>query len=41
MWHEIEVGRCEETIKKIDERIKEATVLRNEFIEYLIKNKQF
>jgi len=41
MWHEIEVDRCEETIKKIDERIKEATVLRNEFIEYLINNKQF
>lgn len=41
MWHEIEVERCEETIKKIDDRIKEATILRNEFIEYLINNKQF
>jgi hypothetical protein len=41
MWHEIEVDRCEKTIALIDERLIEATKLRDEFIQYLINNKQF
>jgi putative phage-type endonuclease len=41
MWHEIEVDKCEKTIALIDERLIEATKLRDEFIQYLINNKQF
>jgi exodeoxyribonuclease (lambda-induced) len=41
MWHEIEVDRCKKTIALIDERLIEATKLRDEFVQYLINNKQF
>lgn len=41
MWHEIIVERDEKRIEFIKERLKEAVKLRNEFVEYLIKNKQF
>lgn len=41
MWHEIEVNRDEKRIELIKERLKEATLLRNDFVEYLTNNKQF
>jgi putative phage-type endonuclease len=41
MWHEIIVERDEAIIDLIKERIKEAVKLRDEFVEYLIKNQQF
>lgn len=41
MWHEIVVERDSQRIELIKERLKEATKLRNEFVEYLIKNQQF
>lgn len=41
MWHEIEVERDEKMIDFIKERIKESIKIKNEFIEYLIINKQF
>jgi len=41
MWHEIIVERDETIIDLIKERIKEAVKLRDEFVEYLIKNQQF
>lgn len=41
MWHEIEVLRDEKRIDLIKERIKIASELRSEYIEYLTKNKQF
>ena len=41
MWHEIIVDRDDERIELIKQRIKEAVKLRNEFVEYLIKNQQF
>lgn len=41
MWHEIIVLRNEEMIGTIKERISKAVILRDEFVEYLIKEKQF
>jgi len=41
MWHEIIVERDEVRIELIKSRITEAVNLRNEFVEYLINNKQF
>ncbi len=41
MWHEIEVKRDEKMIDLIKERIEESIKIKNEFIEYLITNKQF
>jgi len=41
MWHEIEVNRDEKMIDLIKERIEESIKIKNEFIEYLIANKQF
>lgn len=41
MWHEIEVERNEKMIDLIKERIEEAIKIKQEFIEYLINNKQF
>lgn len=41
MWHEIIAKRDEERIGLIKERLPIAIKLRNEFIEYLTKNKQF
>lgn len=41
MWHEIIVERDEKMIDLIKERITQAVKLRNEFVEYLINNKQF
>lgn len=41
MWHEIEVPRDEKIISLIKERLEVAIKMRNEFVEYLIKNKQF
>lgn len=41
MWHEIVVKKDEERIELIKERLPIAIKLRNEFIEYLTKNKQF
>lgn len=41
MWHEIEVLRDEKRIDLIKERIKTASELRNEYVEYLTNNKQF
>jgi len=40
-WHEIIVKRCQSTIDLINERIKEATEIKNEFIKQLNKNKQW
>lgn len=40
-WHEIKVNRNEETIGLIKERLISAIKLRNEYVEYLIKQKQF
>lgn len=41
MWHEIIVERDEVMIEKIKERIKEAVVIRDKFVEQLRSNKQF
>jgi len=41
MWHEIEVQRDEQRIELIKERIEEAIKIKQDLIEYLIKNKQF
>lgn len=41
MWHEIIVERDEAIIKLIKDRLEEAIVIKNEFIQYLIENKQF
>lgn len=41
MWHEIVVERDEKMIDLIKERLQQAIKLRNEFVEYLINNKQF
>lgn len=41
MWHEIIVERDEIMIEKIKERIKEAVVIRDKFVEQLRSNKQF
>lgn len=40
-WHEIIVNRCDETIKLMNERIKEAAEIKKEFIKQLNKNKQW
>ena len=40
-WHEIVVNRCEETIKLMTERIKEAVEIKNNFIKQLNTNKQW
>lgn len=41
MWHEIIVERDKKRIELIKERLEEAVKLRNEFMQYLIENKQF
>lgn len=41
MWHEIVVKRDDEMIAKIKDRLIEATKLRDEYVQYLITNKQF
>jgi len=41
MWHEILIERDEEMIEKIKNRISEATIIRDQFVQYLINNKQF
>lgn len=41
MWHEIIVERDEKRIDLIKERINEAVIVRNNFIEYLTNNQQF
>lgn len=41
MWHEIEVERDEKMIDLIKERIEQAIKIKQEFVEYLITNKQF
>lgn len=41
MWHEIKINRDEKVIEIIKSRIEEATVLRDEFVKYLIDNQQF
>jgi len=41
MWHEIIVERDEVMIYKIKERIKEAVIIRDNFVDELRKNKQF
>ena len=41
MYHEIIVERDEEMINLIKERIKEAAVIRDEYVQYLLNNKQF
>jgi putative phage-type endonuclease len=41
MWHEIIVNRDEKRIDLIKERLEIAVKLRDEFVEYLIKEKQF
>lgn len=41
MWHSIVVERDEKRIEFIKERLKEFVKTRNEYIELLIKNKQF
>lgn len=41
MWHTIEVLRDEKRIELIKDRIIEASKLRDEYVEYLIKNQQF
>lgn len=40
-WHEIKVERDDNVIGLIKERLPIAVKLRNEYTEYLIKNKQF
>jgi putative phage-type endonuclease len=41
MWHEIEVLRDESMIKLIKDRIDEAIKLKQEYMQYLLNNKQF
>lgn len=41
MWHEIIVERDEVIIDLIKDRLKEAIVIKKEFMQYLIENKQF
>lgn len=41
MYHEIIVERDEKRIEFIKERIEQATKLRDEFVQYLLDNKQF
>lgn len=41
MWHEIEVNRDEKMIELIKERIEQAIKIKQDFVEYLITNKQF
>lgn len=41
MWHEIVVERDEKMIELIKERLKLAIEMRNDFVKYLIENKQF
>lgn len=41
MWHEIIVERDEAIIKLIKDRLEEAIIIKNEFMQYLIDNKQF
>lgn len=41
MWHEIIVDRDNEMIDKIKKRIEEATIIRDQFVQYLINHKQF
>lgn len=40
-WHEIIVERDEEMIRKIKERIKEASIVRDKYINEINNNKQF
>jgi exodeoxyribonuclease (lambda-induced) len=41
MWHEIEVKRDEKMIELIKNRIDEAIKIKQDFVQYLITNKQF
>jgi len=41
MWHEIKINRDEKIIELIKSRIEEATELRNDYVKYLIENRQF
>ena len=41
MWHEIEVERDEKMIELIKNRIEEAIKIKQDFVQYLITNKQF
>jgi len=41
MWHEIIVDRDEAMISLIKERLEPAVKLRNEFVQYLLNNRQF
>lgn len=41
MWHEIEVQRDEKMIDLIKERIEQGIKIKQDFVEYLITNKQF
>lgn len=41
IWHHIVVERNEKRIELMKERLKEFIKLRDEFVEYLIKNQQF
>lgn len=41
MWHEIEVSRDEKMIELIKQRIEEAIKIKQDFVQYLITNKQF
>lgn len=41
MWHEIVIKRDDKIIELMKKRIEEATILRNEFVKYLIDNRQF
>lgn len=41
MWHEIEIERDEKMIELIKERIEQAIKIKQDFVEYLITNKQF
>lgn len=40
-WHTLVIQRDEKVQELIKSRIKEATKIRDEFVEYLIKNQQF
>jgi len=41
MWHEIKINRDDKVIELMKSRIEEATILRDEFVKYLIDNRQF
>ena len=41
IWHEIIVERDEAIIKLIKDRLEEAVIIKKEFMQYLIENKQF